>query len=395
MGRVTIDCFREMSLRVLFLVVAAALCSAEKLQGRAEAIPSDKCAAFVLQFDDERLFVFALSEDSVVWHKYQKPEGGWSTWRPLADRKKMGSGPKAVRYSNGTLQVFARGTDRKFYVSTMTSLNEWSDWSSPFGDLTFTSPPTPVVTSAGTCLVFGVAAETHTVWYTESTPITSGELTFSAWANLGGEATSSPAVLVDAEALAHVFIRGTNRALWHLSEVYTHPDAKKWGEWECLGGVLASSPKVPVSLTGANLVEIYARAADKALWHRSQSAQQNSQTVEWSSWTSLGGVLASGPSVALNDDGLGDVFARATDKAIYFKSQFEDENGEVRFTQWETLGGLFSSSPSVIVRSDGMIDIFARGVDKAIWHSHQIETNGTRVFSSWHSLGGHTRKYTC
>jgi hypothetical protein len=110
---------------------------------------------------------------------------------------------------------------------------------------------------------------------------------------------------------------------------------------------------------------------------------------------SLGGVLASGPAVALNDDGMGDVFARATDKAIYFKSQFEDENGEPHFTQWHTLGGMFSSTPSVVVRADGMIDVFARGVDKAIWHSHQVETNGTRVFSSWHSLGGHTRKFTC
>jgi len=382
-------------LSVLFFALVVGLCTAEKLQGRAEPIPSDKCGASVLTFDDERLFVFALSEDSVVWHKYQKVEGGWSTWRPLADRKKMASGPKAIRYSNGTMQVFARGTDRKFYVSTMTTLNEWSDWSSPFGDMQFTSPPNPVVTSAGSCQLFGIGADTHTVWYTESTPITTEPFAFGPWVNLGGDATSSPAVMIDSEALAHIFIRGTNRALWHISEKYVHPESKKWGDWECLGGVLSSSPKVPVTLNGANLVEIYARAADKALWHRAQTAQQNSEAIEWGSWTSLGGVLASGPSVALNDDGMGDVFARATDKAIYYKSQFEDGNGELHFTAWETLGGMFSSTPSVVVRADGMIDVFARGVDKAIWHSHQVENNGTRTFSSWHSLGGHTRKFAC
>jgi len=381
----------------LFCVLAAlaALTSAEKMLGRAEPIPSDKCGVSAITFDDERLFVFSLSEDSVVWYKFQKPEGGWSTWRPVADRRKMSSGPKPVRHTNGTLQVFARGADRKYYVSTMSSLYEWTDWSSDFQERFFLSPPVPVITPAGSCLVFGIDAETHSVWYTESTPITSNELKFSNWANLGGDATSPPAVLVDAEALVHVFIRGVNRGLWHLSESYTHPNVKTWGQWECLGGVMASSPRVPVTLNGANLVEVYGRAADKALWHRSQTTQLEASSIEWNSWVSLGGVLASGPAVALNDDGMGDVFARATDKAIYFKYQFEDENGEIHYSQWHTLGGMFSTTPSVIVRADGLIDVFARGVDKAVWHSHQVETNGTRTFSSWHSLGGHTRKFTC
>jgi len=371
-------------------VLLVACCAAETLLGRAEPIPSDKCATSTVTFEDERLYVFALSEDSVIWHKFQKPEGGWSTWRPLADRKKMGSGPRAVRFENGTLQVFARGTDRKFYVTTMTSLNEWSDWSSPFGEITFTSPPVPVVSSNGDCYLFGISATTHSVWYAISTPISSGELTFGKFADLGGEATSPPAVLVDSEALLHVFIRGSNRALWHIAE----KSDKTFGDWECLGGVLASAPRVPVTLNGANLVEVYARAADKALWHRGQTAKQD-DSIEWSAWTSLGGVLASGPSLGLNDDGMTDVFARATDKAIYFKSQFQDENGEIHFTQWHTLGGMFSSTPNVVVRADGLFDIFARGVDKAIWHSHQVEVNGTRTFSAWHSLGGHTRKYMC
>lgn len=375
--------------------VLLSVCSAEKLLGRAEPIPSDKCGLTTITSGDERVYVFSLSEDSVVWFKFQKPEGGWSTWTPLADRKKMSSGPKPVRHSNGTIQVFARGADRQFYISTMVANNQWSDWTSPFGEKAFHSPPTAVVTSAGTVKVFGVSAETRSVFVSESTPITSATFEWSAWADLGGDSTSPVAILVDAESLIHVFIRGTNRALWHLTETYSHANGKKWGEWECLGGVLASAPRVPVTLNGVNLVEIYARAADKALWHRGQSSAELESNVEWSAWVSLGGVLASGPAVALNDDGMGDVFARATDKAIYFKSQFEDENGDAHFTQWHTLGGMFSSTPSVLVRADGLVDVFARGVDKAIWHSHQVETNGTRAFSSWHSLGGHTRKFTC
>jgi len=192
----------------------------------------------------------------------------------------------------------------------------------------------------------------------------------------------------------HVFIRGSNRALWHIQETVSGME-KTWGKWECLGGVLASSPKVPATLNGVNLVEVYVRAADKALWHRGQVTKQNADVIEWTEWSSLGGVLASGPSVGLNDDGMTDVFARATDKAIYFKSQFQDETGDIHFTQWHTLGGMFTSTPSVVVRADGLFDMFVRGVDKSIWHTHQVETNGTRSFSGWHSLGGHTRKYTC
>jgi hypothetical protein len=377
------------------LAALLSLAAAEKILGRAEPIPSDKCGASVIASAEDRLYVFSLSEDSVVWYKFQKIEGGWSTWRPLADRKKMSSGPKPIRHTNGTVQVFARGADRKFYISTMTSLNEWSDWTSPFGDATFLSPPTPVVDASGKVRLFGVSTVTHSVLVAESSPITDGALIWSAWRDLGSEATGPVAVLIDAESLAHVFVRGVNRALWHLSETYSYPTGTAWGNWECLGGVMASAPKVPVSINGANLVEIYGRAADKALWHRVQTSGVDKESVEWAPWTSLGGVLASGPAVALGDDGLQQVFVRATDKAIYFKSQTQDVSDLPSFSNWLTLGGMFSTTPSVVVRADGFLDVFARGIDKAIWHTHQTENNGTRVFSSWHSLGGHTRKYTC
>jgi len=384
-------------------VLVAALC-AVACATRVEPIPTDKCAASVVASDDDRMYVFSLSEDSVVWFKFQKAEGGWSTWRPLADRKKMASGPKAVRFAQGTLMVFARGTDRLYYSTTMTAENEFSDWKPLAEDVTFSTPPVPLVDSHDSVLVFGINAETHTPFYTQSKPIsapeTEGESFFSKFADLGQEATSSPAVLVDSEGLVHVFVRGTNRALWHRGEVYENPGGKKFADWECIGGVMASSPSTPVSLNGVSLVEVYGRAADKALWHRSQEGQLYPNSlpggeVSWGKWNSLGGVLASAPTVAVNDDGLADVFARATDKAIYYKAQVEKEDGATTYTQWYTLGGMFSTTPTVVVHADGLFDIFARGVDKAIWHSHQVETNGTRTFSKWYSLGGHTRKYAC
>jgi len=381
------------------VIVLAALC-AVAVASRLSPIPADKCGADVITDDQDKIFVFALSEDSVVWYKFQKEEGGWSLWRPVADRKKMGSGARAVRFPNGTMVVFARGTDRKFYHTVMTNINEFSDWSL-FGpeedrDMTFHSPPVPVITPAGQVLVFGIHSGTHTVWYTESWPLSSGQLTFGKRANLGGqEATSSPSVLVDAEGLVNVFIRGTTRCIYHLREIYDYPGPKAWSEWEGLGGVMSSAPAIPVALNGVNNLEVFGRAADKALWQRGQVAQQAGDSAEWSPWVSHGGVLASGPAVAVNDDGLAEVFTRATDKAIYYRSQLVDEAGLVKYSNWRTLGGMFSTTPNVVVKSDGMLFLTARGVDKAIWYSYQSEVNGVRTFSSWKTMGGHTRKYPC
>jgi len=378
--------------RVVAVLAALVVCA---IASRVEPIPTDKCAASVITGDDDQLYVFSLSEDSVIWFKFQKKQDGWSTWRPLADRKKMGSGPKAIRFANGTLMVFARGTDRKFYSTILTD-KQATDWSL-VSDATFSSPPVPVVTTAGSVALFGTSAETHSTLYTESTPISSEEgIAFGDFAPLSfQESTSSPAVLMDGEGLLHVFIRGTNRGLWHIAETYSHPEAKKWSDWECLGGIMASSPSVPVTLNGVGLVEVYGRAADKALWHRSQTAQQAGTSIDWASWTSLGGVLASAPAVAVDDTGMTNVFARATDKAIYFKSKMVADDDTEKHGQWSTLGGMFSTAPSTTVLADGTIAVFARGVDKAIWWSRQIETNGTKAYTSWHSLGGHTRKYAC
>eukprot|EP00298_Acanthocystis_sp_HF-20_P009600 c18401_g2_i1.p1 GENE.c18401_g2_i1~~c18401_g2_i1.p1 ORF type:complete len:384 (-),score=187.19 c18401_g2_i1:1061-2212(-) len=367
--------------------------SAEKILGRAEPIPTDTCGSSVVSSENGKLFLFSLSQDSVVWYKSEQPEG-WSKWKLLAGKVKMTSGPKPIRYANGTIQVFARGVDRRYYVSTLIG-EVWSEWDSPFGDATFVSPPVPIVSASGSCLLFGISTETHSVWLTQSTPINSDGMSYSPWVNLGGNATSSPSVLLDSEAFFHVFIRGPNRALWHLSESYSDQGIKSWGSWECLGGVLASGPKIPTSLNGVHLVEVYARAADKALWHRAQTATQDGESAKWGSWVSLGGVLSSGPGVSVTDDGTSIIFVRATDKGLYFKSQFEDTTGEIQFTEWVSLGGSFASTPTTISRADGSIDIFARGIDQAIWHTRQIEINGTRTFTSWGSLGGHTRRFSC
>lgn len=394
-------------MRVVAVVAGLALCACASAT-RWETIPSDKCGASVVADGEDRPFVFTLSEDSYVWYKYQAMNGKiWSPWRELADRRRMMSGPKAVRFADGSIQVFALGMDKKYYQSfvvvdtdnvTKTTTHSWTNWTA-ISNLTFSTPPVPLIVPSGVMYLFGVNNNTRSVMWTLSSSIALGDLTFNEFADMGVEATSAPSAMLDAEGYAHVFVRGMNRAIWHAQEKCEDPDLvdKTWAKWENLGGVMASNPSLPSSVNGVNFVEVYGRAADKSIWYRKQGAVQleyGSSTYDWGEWNSLGGVLAGAPAVHLNDAGMVEVFVRGVDRAIYVKSQSAQPTGMYMFGDWVSLGGMFSTSPTVITRGDGTYSVFARGVDKAIWYASQWMPNGTAPMT-WRSLGGHTRKFTC
>ena len=90
-----------------------------------------------------------------------------------------------------------------------------------------------------------------------------------------------------------------------------------WEPWAALGGALASGPRLDGVNAGSNLLEVYARGADKALWRKRQQANVTVDDVgrrmgvRWGHWESLGGVFASGVSTATTADLLPQVFARA------------------------------------------------------------------------------------
>merc|ERR1711871_1217871 len=156
--------------------------------------------------------------------------------------------------------------------------------------------------------------------------------------------TSLPSVELDAESLLHVFVRGPDRQLWTKAQVGRHdPRQVKWGEWENLGGVLSSGPRVPIVSNAVNLLEVYVRASDKAFWQKDQS----------------------------------------------------HINGTVVWNRWNSLGGMTSTGPAVVQRADGLLEVFVRGVDKNIWHKSQVLANGTLSFGPWKFLGGSTKSFPC
>jgi len=59
----------------------------------------------------------------------------------------------------------------------------------------------------------------------------------SGWHGLGGTLTSIPHVASNADGRLEGFVRGTDRALWHIWQ--TAPNGG-WSGWSSLGGTLLS-----------------------------------------------------------------------------------------------------------------------------------------------------------
>jgi hypothetical protein len=374
----------------VFVCLIIALAHAETENAQIDpAIPRDKCGLNIGINEDDRTELFILGTDKAFYHKYETPEdGGWSAWTSLGGSFK--GGPTVVRSNDGRLEVFGRGADNAIWHKYQVEPNSiaWTQWMSLGSKNKFSSNPIAILSSEGFIHVFAKGIDGSLMHKTQFTNNTL--FVWTEWTSLGGSLTSQPAVMLDAEALLHVFVRGPDRALWHKHQIGgQEPRFVKWSEWQSLGGVLASAPRVPIALNTVNLLEIFVRASDKAFWHRCQVASlpPNEREVDWNEWQSLGGVFSSGPSAVVNGDGLIDIFGRGADKAIWRKGQFLVD-GVPRWSNWISLRGITSTGPVVRVRGDGLLDIYTRGVDKQIWMKSQSFTGNSTEFGVWRSMDG-------
>jgi hypothetical protein len=79
--------------------------------------------------------------------------------------------------------------------------------------------------------------------------------------NLGGTITSDPDISSWGPGRLDVFARGAENALWHKYWV----DGPGWQPWEYMGGSLASGPSAVA--WGFNRIDVVARAADNTVNH--------------------------------------------------------------------------------------------------------------------------------
>jgi hypothetical protein len=146
--------------------------------------------------------------------------------------------------------------------------------------------------------------------------------------------------------------------------------ASPGGGWSSLGGVLTSGPDA--SSSGAAATDVFVRGTDNGLWQRTWNGSV------WSPWRSLGGVLTADPSAVSWGVGRIDVFVRGTDNGLWQRSW----TGSA-WNAWQSLGGVLSSGPDASSCSSGHLDVYALGTDRGIWRR-----GWSGSWSPWQPLGG-------
>merc|ERR1712167_424340 len=179
-------------------------------------IPKDTCGVRAIINEERKVELFSLSLEKTLLHKRQISCGNWTSWNDLGGS--FASGPHVVKNSRGQLEIYVRGTDKAIYrkVSKDKCGEEWSKWQ---------------------CL--------------------------------GGKFSTPPEAILNSEGYIHVFARGIARGLVVKSQVFNGTELF-WSSWQSLGGLLASGPKMPVVSSSVNLLEVYVRGADKAIWRKHQ-----------------------------------------------------------------------------------------------------------------------------
>ena len=167
------------------------------------------------------------------------------------------------------------------------------------------------------------------------------------WAKLGGptqnQIVGQPAAYASGTDRVDVFVRGTDNAVYQRT--FEHGC---WGRWIKLGGTVTDSPTV--AFTSPTQWALVARGADGKVWQRSQSG----------SWSSLGSPsdqpIYGRPSAVADANGT-HIVVRAFDDSAWLWEQG---------TGWTGLGGVISTAPTLLATS-GRLYMFARASDYTLW----------------------------
>jgi hypothetical protein len=250
----------------------------------------------------------------------------------------------------------------------------------------FAGSPSVLLNSEGNIVIFTRGKISRSLMYNHQVH-NATSVFWAGWTNLGGILTSAPSAVLTAESLVHVFVRGVDKGLFEKRQVPTQSGSVAWSKYDGLGGLLASNPSVPAALNPVNLLEIFVRQADRAIWYKKQVATTHeADSVTWSEWQSLGGKMSSGPAVVVNHDGLVEVFSRGMNREIFVKRQMDHDSPE--FFLWESLGGDSASTPTTLLHPDHSLHLFFRGSDKRIYHKiKRSVTPSTFEWSEWSALG--------
>jgi hypothetical protein len=179
--------------------------------------------------------------------------------------------------------------------------------------------------------------------------------TWSPLAVMGGEVTSSAALVAGSPGTASAFVRGADGDLQEASF-----QAGAWSQWRTLGGRVRGTPAA--ALVGADWFIVARSESDTlvaSVWSGSEAG-----------WQDLGGALRGDPALVVESVG-----PNATRVHVFARGRLDDLEHIVwtndGWSEWQSVGGLLHGSPAAVSRGLGTVDIFVRGylddLDSITW----------------------------
>jgi hypothetical protein len=196
--------------------------------------------------------VYGTGEDAQVWQRDSEE----ATWTAIPGGI-LTSAPSVTLYvpdTNVYEEMLARGTDDAIYLRSRHVGGPWTDWGSLAGGAR--SGPAAVSWGPGRLDVFvaGLDAQLWHRWWDDV-------FGWSDWEALGGMLTSAPAVTTFGPGRLDVFARGTDLQMWHKWFV-----GGIWSAWEPLGGYLLSGLGAVSWSPGR--IDVLAIGGDTAVYHK-------------------------------------------------------------------------------------------------------------------------------
>jgi hypothetical protein len=168
------------------------------------------------------------------------------------------------------------------------------------------------------------------------------------------------------------FIRGTDGGIYQWAY-----NGSQWVGWNSLGGYVHGNAEV-VSL-GSGRYDVFVRGSDRALWHCSTTDGST-----WSAWESLGGDFGAHISAVATEAGLIHVFGKSNVTGEVLHKWYAGGVWGPSQTGFENLGAKVVG-PIEAVATGNQLFLFALlGTDRSAWWNRY---DGSQ-WSGWATLGG-------
>src|SRR5262249_37067122 len=153
-----------------------------------------------------------------------------------------------------------------------------------------------------------------------------------------------------------------------------------------LGGIVS---QIAVAVDGQGLLEVFGIGTDGAVWYRIQDNPGDNTDGTFSTWASMGGIVSQFVVGQNNDAGQSlQIFGIGTDNALWTNEQQAD--GSYSVNNWQSLGGIVQQV-AVGQNLNGFLQVFGIGNDNAVWTREQTAQTAPNVaaqYTAWQSLGG-------